>query len=360
MLIARLTSLCIFISTKLAATLPQPSLRKNGLSAEPILTPQLGYPGNSSLNGSLSENTLTITCDPYGYGHNLRVRSCRGILNLIVLADDQITYGQRGSRVPYQVPLPYRLQSIDGVCFIQVLLKPGKMSGHMSSTELGQAAYTLFEACVVRSGYGGIASNPGGDNNLEIAIASYNPNVRCDTSRTPGPPWRSCVNIFGDMRADKDPVVFGQRGLEAQWRLPFFLRSVDARCSVKVDSTTPASSVSSWYELWEAVNSISYMCVRQKVKGGKATRVGSLGNIFLDLKDDFPRMGSSVVTVPNASAVEEDLLSVTSGAQNFLTEAASSNPMANVPFKITNSPLPEHNLTVLTTSPEDRARVGSF
>ena len=50
---------------------------------------------------------------------------------------------------------------------------------------------------------------------------------------------------------------------------------VDARCSVKIDSTTPASSVSTWYELWEAVNAISYMCVRQKEKGGKATRAGT-------------------------------------------------------------------------------------
>ena len=95
----------------------------------------------------------------------------------------------------------------------------------MSSTELGQAAYTLFDVCVVRRGYGGIAGNPGGDNNLEVAIGSYKPSVRCNTGATPGPPWRSCVNIFADMHADRDPIVFGQRGPGVERKLPFFLRS---------------------------------------------------------------------------------------------------------------------------------------
>ena len=99
------------------------------------------------------------------------------------------------------------------------------MSGHMSSTELGQAAYTLFDVCVVRRGYGGIAGNPGGDNNLEVAIGSYKPSVRCNTGAIPGPPWLSCVNIFADMRADRDPIVFGQRGPGVETKLPFFLRS---------------------------------------------------------------------------------------------------------------------------------------
>jgi hypothetical protein len=95
----------------------------------------------------------------------------------------------------------------------------------MSSTELGQAAYSLFDTCVYGRGYGGVASNPGGDNNLEVAIGSYKPNVKCDTSRTPGPPWRSCVNIFAAMPAVKDPVVFGQRGPESETKLPFYLQS---------------------------------------------------------------------------------------------------------------------------------------
>lgn len=33
-------------------------------------------------------------------------------------------------------------------------------------------------------------------------------------------------------------------------------------------------SSTSWYEVWEAVNAISYMCVRAKGMGGKATKIG--------------------------------------------------------------------------------------
>lgn len=79
--------------------------------------------------------------------------------------------------------------------------------------------------------------------------------------------------------------------------------------------------------------------------------------MFLELKDDFPDMGSSLITVPNASVMEEDLLSVTSGTQNFSTEATSSSLLPDVPFEIINGNMQANSPTVLTTSPRDRAKV---
>lgn len=34
------------------------------------------------------------------------------------------------------------------------------------------------------------------------------------------------------------------------------------------------SATSSWYEIWEAVNAIAYMCVRTQKKGGRANGIG--------------------------------------------------------------------------------------
>ena len=40
-------------------------------------------------------------------------------------------------------------------------------------------------------------------------IADYKPNVRCDATSTPGPPWTSVVSLFSNMRASKQFRVFG-------------------------------------------------------------------------------------------------------------------------------------------------------
>ena len=66
---------------------------------------------------------------------------------------------------------------------------------------------------------GGIASGIGGDNNLHVVVATYQPQVQC--KGTFGPEWKSCRDILADMRADKDRMTFGMRGQEgAQVELP--------------------------------------------------------------------------------------------------------------------------------------------
>lgn len=46
----------------------------------------------------------------------------------------------------------------------------------------------------------------------------------------------------------------------------------ERRCMVIIEADDRSST--SWYEVWEAVNAIAYMCVRAKERGGKATRIG--------------------------------------------------------------------------------------
>lgn len=64
----------------------------------------------------------------------------------------------------------------------------------------------------------------GGDNAINVAIAGYKPNVKCDTSSTPGPAWNSCVAIFVNMRANTQPRIFGYPGDPlVEEALPFVL-----------------------------------------------------------------------------------------------------------------------------------------
>lgn len=50
----------------------------------------------------------------------------------------------------------------------------------------------------------------GGDNHLDVVIASYEPRVRCDrTTGVKGPPWESCLLINSDMKASRERRVFG-------------------------------------------------------------------------------------------------------------------------------------------------------
>ena len=41
-------------------------------------------------------------------------------------------------------------------------------------------------------------------------MADYKPNVKCDSTSTPGPPWNSSAAIFTNMRTSKQFRVFGR------------------------------------------------------------------------------------------------------------------------------------------------------
>ena len=68
---------------------------------------------------------------------------------------------------------------------------------------------------------------PGGDNHLNVVVADYAPNVRCDRTATPGPPWESCLYIVSDMLATKNREVFGVKSRDArvEVNLPRFFKA---------------------------------------------------------------------------------------------------------------------------------------
>ena len=49
----------------------------------------------------------------------------------------------------------------DGLCFIQPILAQGVDIGHATATQVGTAAYTLLQTCVIERGMGGLALDIG-------------------------------------------------------------------------------------------------------------------------------------------------------------------------------------------------------
>lgn len=212
------------------------------------------------------------------------MESCRKVFGFIAQDDTQTVFAERGSVQPHDLNLPFRATSNDALCFVQPILSEGAVTAHASPREVGNAAYTVFSECVVKRGMGGIAGNIGGDNKLDVTIASYKPNVRCNSS--PGPPWQSCISLFSDMQADKNRRTFGHLpDQRVQVRLPITYKAADRRCMVKIDIAGQPTGLS-WYEIWEGLVALASGCVRGKQKCGKATGLGLGRNVFLELSDE--------------------------------------------------------------------------
>ena len=184
----------LYSNIVLATTLPQRSERIGNLDTGPISSSYLLPPTilAPSSNNTSSGNKLKIACDSTRYGKNLKVDSCRNIFRYLNKDDTQYTFAERDSGVPLDIPLPLRTFSSetprryfrflgynaplvdlfrpshsdasttdDGLCFVQTILKKGALFGHASSTEIGQAAFTMLQVCVVERGMGGLAFNLG-------------------------------------------------------------------------------------------------------------------------------------------------------------------------------------------------------
>ncbi|KAL9133627.1 MAG: hypothetical protein Q9175_005189 [Cornicularia normoerica] len=153
--------------TVLAASLPRrPESITGSLAAGPISSTDSLSPANirtPSSNTSASGNLLKIACDGTRYGKNLRVSSCRNIFHFMKKNETQFTFAERDSGVPNDIPLPVRTLS-------------------------------------------------SGDNKVNVALVDYKPNVKCDPTPTAGPSWNSCVAIFVNMKASKQPRIFGYSG----------------------------------------------------------------------------------------------------------------------------------------------------
>ncbi|CAD6591849.1 MAG: hypothetical protein ASARMPRED_005786 [Alectoria sarmentosa] len=273
-------SLAILIGTSLFASLvsaaiflPPSQQPNNTLLALQTLSPPL-LPSNITAATTPPSNVLRIQCDGTHYGRNLSPNSCRGVFGYIAKSDDQTTFSERHTGRPNDLPLPWRILSNDGLCFVQPLLLRGAVTGHVSSTQIGQAAYALYQRCVVERGVGGIAADVGGDNHLNIVIADYAP--------------RASVEITGK------------------------------------------STSAEWYEIWEAMSALSVMCVRARGKGGKAFGLGLRKNIFIQISDENPDPSQFAA---NAANVSTSVPSLGLEAFNASSEVNESGRLSETSFE---------------------------
>lgn len=133
-------------------------LPPNNVPRAPQTLPTQLLPTNIT---NTTSNVLHIQCDSTRYGRNLSPNSCRNVFDYIRESDLQTTFAERHTGRPEALPLPERVVSSDGLCFVQPQLLRGAVTGRASSTQIRQAAYTLFERCVIEKGIGGIAADIG-------------------------------------------------------------------------------------------------------------------------------------------------------------------------------------------------------
>ena len=156
-----LVAVSLILSFVSAAVIVPLSTLPNGALRTPQTLPSILLPNNVTNTTTPPFNVLHYQCDDTHYGRNLNPSSCRNVFNYMRRSDVQSTFSERHTGRPNDIPLPIRFLSDDGLCFVQPLLKPGALTGLMSPTQLGQAAYTLLEKCVESRRSGGIAGTIG-------------------------------------------------------------------------------------------------------------------------------------------------------------------------------------------------------
>ncbi len=98
----------LYSDTGLAASLLRRSQDIGSLAAGPLSPANILAP---SSNTSSTGNKMIIACDGTRYGKNLKVKSCRNVFGFLSKDDKQLTFAERDSGVPSDIPLPLRTLS---------------------------------------------------------------------------------------------------------------------------------------------------------------------------------------------------------------------------------------------------------
>lgn len=254
----------------------------------------------TSLSSNISANRVAVFCDGAEYGRDLVTDDCKDAITAIKRSTQQVVFGERSADPQtWDVGLPSRQIGIQGLCTVQLEFKPGRSSAIATSLEVFQAAVAVLGTCVAGAGIntGGLAINIGGDNNLGVALAPYEPHVQCFDGSVgpPGstvPPLNSCNAIVELMFATKDVTSFGKAGSGAAKIVPGMDASPDRLCVLGIDTRGPLEDVS-WYDIWQAAVAVTGMCVRDG-KTGKATDLGANGDLFITMWGPGPSPGLSL------------------------------------------------------------------
>lgn len=229
---------------------------------------------NASSLDTLSAGPPKYTCNGKSFGRNLNVVSCTDALNSMSDFHLPRTFGERGEG-DWDVPLPFRFLSRDGLCAIDVSHKAGTLFDTIIPTVMKLNVEALLNICVKGTpNQGGVATNIGENGALSVRMTPYRPNVHCEGPNT-GPPPRTCRKILDQLPVDGTQRKFGRRDdPEAQVLVPRQWSTSERRCTFVVD-TIFSTDVSDFYKLWAAAIAVEVMCVESRGEGGLGAGLGT-------------------------------------------------------------------------------------
>lgn len=286
----------IFLSAVvgLAALLPNPAINLqpptplllpfNISSSSPTITP------SSSASSSVNFAAETPKCMGPRYGYDLERQSCLdALLSIAPDSTTRHTYGAR-TRGNFEVQLPYRFLSTDGLCAIDIEVVSGKSSDVSDWAEISEKAQQLVDRCVLlvpnfRHTMGGSIRNVGSDGNLIIVLRSYVADVTCRSY----PPYLDggrCSNLLGTIPVGRKGVEFSRTGISGEGRMIIpegktFTESQHV-CTATVDLIDQEADSCSWTDLWAGAVAVDRMCV-QNGKAGMSFGHGKKGQLTIEL-----------------------------------------------------------------------------
>ena len=141
----------------------------------------------TSLSTGSSADNLAVFCDADQYGRDLIYADCKDAITAIKRRRQPLRFGERSAdKETWDVGLPFRqigsedpilenpfketsllsdFEAVQGLCTVQLELKPGRSSAIATAYDVSQAAVAVLGACVVGAG-----RNTGG---LAIDIGEY-------------------------------------------------------------------------------------------------------------------------------------------------------------------------------------------
>ncbi|KAL8820040.1 MAG: hypothetical protein Q9223_001646 [Gallowayella weberi] len=231
---------------------PEPAASLDQSQSESLISNE-----TPSSNGSTSLNYgPLISCNGTRYRAGLRLESCEDAVSQIPRGTRNLKFGlNTKDNVYYDVPIPTRFISGDGLCTIDIVLKNQLANDRTSYEKLAFAASELLRRCVRSQNVGGIAMDIGVLKRIGLIMTSYDPRVTCH----PGfaPPVSNCQNLLDTMTSSQTPRNYGPKGdRRAYVQLPKEL--LDQECLATV-RTTGQLDVSTSYEIWQAIVALKGM-----------------------------------------------------------------------------------------------------
>ena len=134
----------------------------SGLSIAPPTSLLTNVTADLTVASAHSANRGRLTCSGNQYGYDPEPNSCFQALNKMPKSSVMKTYGLRHQRELYDVSLPQRYLSDDGLCAIDVKSKRsmiGVLGDKTNDLAIWRIAGIVLNSCVVNEKVGGFTTN---------------------------------------------------------------------------------------------------------------------------------------------------------------------------------------------------------